>query len=135
MARPTDNETPAPEQPPVQEDRAGRVVVDSRGRNVWQWAKAALDSTSILLKRLENQDLALEPTQTVPIIKATDPRAAAKAPPAGNKQAAPAKPGGKPADDRAAQKSANRSDPTRSDPTRGPKRNDSGGGFDPYNSR
>lgn len=42
---------------------AGRVVIDSRGRNVWQWNDDQLDSTSIMLKRLENAELALEPTR------------------------------------------------------------------------
>lgn len=48
---------------------AGHVEIDSRGRNVWQWndARIDIDSTTILLKRLENDALALEPTQSVPI--------------------------------------------------------------------
>src|SRR6187549_4012135 len=58
-------EAPAPE--PASES-PGKVVVDARGRNVWQWAKDVLDSTSVLLKRLENKDLALEPTRKVPIL-------------------------------------------------------------------
>ena len=128
MGRPVDKETPAREQAPGEEGRPGRVVVDSRGRNVWQWARAALDSTSILLKRLENKDLAIEPTQKVPVVPGADARAATKAPAA--KQNAPNKPGAKPADDRAAHKGAKHPDPTR-----GPKRRDTGGGFDPYNSR
>jgi|SRR5947207_2473759 len=126
MGRPADKETPAPEEKPA--DRPGRVVVDNRGRNVWQWARDAIDSTSILLKRLENKDLAIEPTQKVPVMPGADPQAATKAPAA--KKAAPTKPGAKPADDRAAQKGAKYGDPTR-----GPKRSDTGGGFDPYNSR
>ena len=128
MGRPVDKDTPAPEQAPAAEGRPGRVVVDSRGRNVWQWARDAIDSTSILLKRLENKDLAIEPTQKVPIMGGADPKPATKAPAA--KHAAPSKPGVKPGDDRAAHK------PSRpGDPTRGPKRSDTGGGFDPYNSR
>lgn len=47
----------------------GRVEFDSRGNSVWRWAREVLDSTSILLKRLENTDLALEPTQRVPIAR------------------------------------------------------------------
>src|SRR4029079_9975634 len=66
MAQPKDIET-APPEPPSQEP-AGRVEFDSRGNSVWRWARDVLDSTSILLKRLENKDLALEPTQTVPVI-------------------------------------------------------------------
>src|SRR5204863_7302344 len=106
MGRPADKETPAPEEKPA--DRPGRVVVDNRGRNVWQWARDAIDSTSILLKRLENKDLAIEPTQKVPVMRGADPQAA-KAPAA--KQTAPSKPSAKPADDRAAQKGARHADP------------------------
>lgn len=44
---------------------AGRVVIDSRGRNVWQWNDDQLDSTTIMLARLDNSALALEPTRKV----------------------------------------------------------------------
>ena len=128
MGRPVDKEAPAPEQAPGQEGRAGRVVVDNRGRNIWQWARAAMDSTSILLKRLENTDLAIEPTQKVPVVPGTDAHATGK--PSGAKQAAPSKPAAKPAEGRAAQKGAKHPHPTP-----GLKRRDTGGGFDPYNSR
>ncbi len=47
----------------------GRVEFDSRGNSVWRWAKDVLDSTSMLLKRLDNKDLALEPTQKVPVMR------------------------------------------------------------------
>jgi hypothetical protein len=47
----------------------GKVVSDSRGHNVWQWARDVIESTSVLLKRLENKDLALEPTQKVPVVQ------------------------------------------------------------------
>ena len=52
----------------TRENANGRVVVDSRGRNVWQWndARVDIDSTTILLKRLENDALELETTQNVP---------------------------------------------------------------------
>jgi len=128
MGHPVDKETAPPAETPPNEERAGRVVVDARGRNVWQWAKNAIDSTSILLKRLENKDLALEPTQKVPVMRGADPRATDKA--AAGKQAAPTKPGAKPGDGRTSQKGAKLADPTR-----GPKRSETGGGFDPYNSR
>ncbi len=128
MGRPVDKETPAPEATPLEESRPGRVVVDNRGRNVWQWARNAIDSTSILLKRLENKDLALEPTQKVPVMRGADPQAAAKTPAA--KRTAPTKPGAKTAAGPGIQKGARQADPTR-----GPKRSDTGGGFDPYNSR
>ena len=113
MAQPKDIET-APPEPPSQE-LAGRVEFDSRGNSVWRWARDVLDSTSILLKQLENKDLALEPTQKVPVI--------------GSKKLA--KPG-------------NTSDPTRTAKARASRSlsleaeeggRDKGGGFNPYNKR
>jgi hypothetical protein len=114
MTQPKDIDTVTPE--PASQEPAGRVEFDSRGNSVWRWAKDVLDSTSILLKRLENQDLALEPTQTVPVI--------------GSKKVA--KPG-------------NTSDPTRAAKARPKTRSlsleaeeggrDKGGGFNPYNKR
>ena len=85
---------------------AGRVEIDSRGNSVWRWARDVLESTSVLLKRLENHDLALEPTQKVPIA-----RAAKKAPGKAERRGAT---------------SLSVEEPTRPD---------NGGGFDPYNSR
>ena len=113
MAQPKDIETVHPS--PASQEPAGRVEFDSRGNSVWRWARDVLDSTSILLKRLENKDLALEPTQTVPVI--------------GSKKLA--KPG-------------NTSDPTRSAKSRTSRSlsleaeeggRDKGGGFNPYNKR
>jgi hypothetical protein len=57
-----------PREPP------GRVEVDSRGHNVWRWSRETNDSTSVVLKRLDNDDLALEPTQRVPVVPGSDPR-------------------------------------------------------------
>jgi hypothetical protein len=85
---------------------AGRVEIDSRGNSVWRWARDIIESTSVLLKRLENHDLALEPTQKVPIASA--------------KKKAPGK------SDRRGATSLSVAEPTD---------RDSGGGFDPYNSR
>jgi hypothetical protein len=62
MSRPLDkdgDEAKAPDD----DNRPGRVEFDSRGNSVWRWARDVLESTSIMLKRLENKDLALEPTQ------------------------------------------------------------------------
>lgn len=61
----TDKDKPTLER----ESANGRVVVDGRGRNVWRWndARIDIDSTTILLKRLENDALQLETTQNVPI--------------------------------------------------------------------
>lgn len=47
---------------------AGRVAVDSRGRNVWQWNDDQLDSTTIMLARLDNDALAIEPTRRQPTL-------------------------------------------------------------------
>ena len=111
MAQTKDTETP--EQPASQEP-AGRVEFDSRGNSVWRWARDVLDSTSVLLKRLENKDLSLAPTQKVPVL--------------GSKKLS--KPG-------------KTSDPTKvAKPRRNPLSiadddggRDQGGGFNPYNSR
>lgn len=47
---------------------AGRdVETDARGRNVWHWNGEQLDSTTIMLSRLDNDALELEPTRSVPI--------------------------------------------------------------------
>lgn len=51
----------------VDGNSAGRVAVDGRGRNVWQWNEEQLDSTTIMLSRLDNDSLELEPTRSVPI--------------------------------------------------------------------
>ena len=132
MGRPDDQQSsapaPLPEETPVEESRAGRVVVDARGRNVWQWAKAAVDSTSILLKRLENKELALEPTQKVPVMGGAKAQSGKQA---ASKPGASEKPGAKAAVDRTAQKGEKK----RPSPLGGKSRGDGGGGFDPYNSR
>lgn len=41
----------------------GGVTEDSRGRSVWQWNDYRLDSTTVLLRKLENTALELEPTR------------------------------------------------------------------------
>ena len=48
------------------ESAAGRVEFNG-GKAVWQWAQDANDSTSILIKSLDNPDLELEVTQRTPI--------------------------------------------------------------------
>ncbi len=98
--------------PPASEP-AGKVEFDSRGNSVWRWARDVLESTSVLLKRLENKDLALEPTQKVPVVGGAS--AAQKGKPGVPNQSEPKSSGFHPAKKR--------------DPR------DTGGGFDPYNSR
>ena len=111
MALPKDKEPETSEQA-VGQEPAGRVEFDSRGNSVWRWAKDVLESTSVLLKRLENKDLAIEPTQKVPVMRA-------------GKADKTAKPDKKPARAKAADLSM----------AAEPGQRDSGGGFDPYNSR
>ena len=118
-----DVEQPEPPAADPATERAGKVVVDSRGRNVWKWAKDVIDSTSVLLKRLENKDLALEPTRKVPVLSGQPAEKAAK--PKGAKQ----RDSQESAADEAESKSAARHPAMQRDRTR------DGGGFDPYNSR
>jgi hypothetical protein len=114
MSRPNDKEVEGGEQQPRQP--AGRVVHDSRGKAVWRWACDVLESTSVLLKRLENRDLAIEPTQKVPVMRG----ASAKAPAQGKARSVDSED-----DDFAPRHPA----------AARTKRRDTGGGFDPYNSR
>ena len=121
-----DVEQPEPPATDPTTERAGKVVVDSRGRNVWKWAKDVIDSTSVLLKRLENKDLALEPTRKVPILSGGEEPDEKGAKPKAAKQRSSKEP----AADEADSKSAARHPALQRERTR-----DSGGGFDPYNSR
>jgi hypothetical protein len=104
-----DAEQPVPE--PV-----GKVEFDSRGNSVWRWARDVLESTSVLLKRLENKDLALEPTQKVPVMRGAD-----RAP----KGSASERKGATPRESKSGVQH----------PAAPRERHDGGGGFDPYNSR
>lgn len=94
---------------------AGRVEFDSRGNSVWRWARDVIESTSVLLKKLENKDLALEPTQRLPVMGGADPA---------RKSAKPA-----------AKRMEWEPDPRPRHPALQRERRDRGGGFDPYNSR
>jgi hypothetical protein len=115
MSRVPDKDVADTEQPA--EEPAGKVEFDSRGNSVWRWARDVLESTSVLLKRLDNKDLALEPTQKVPIMGGRDRVKSAK----------------KGAAERA------EPEPLSLDPLhpalQRERRRDGGGGFDPYNSR
>ena len=99
--------------PPASEP-AGKVEFDSRGNSVWRWARDVLESTSVLLKRLDNKDLALEPTQKVPIMRGAGAASGAK-----NSTTA---------------KQPESKAPERH-PAKKPDPRDGAGGFDPYNSR
>lgn len=53
----------------------GRVARDRAGQTVWQWTEEeSRDSTSVLLKFLDNDALSLEPTQAVPVPADAAPR-------------------------------------------------------------
>jgi hypothetical protein len=116
MSRAPHKDVDDTDQPPANEP-AGKVEFDSRGNGVWRWARDVIESTSVLLKRLDNKDLALEPTQKVPVVPdvVQQPKKGAK-PQAGAEK--------KPADAKAAHPAMQR------ERSRG-----GGGGFDPYNSR
>jgi hypothetical protein len=103
----------------------GKVIVDSRGHSVWQWAKDVIENTSVLLKRLENKDLALESTQKVPVLPGEEPGEKGASPKATKRAESNAK-----AAKDAASKSAHFHPAIKPDQNR-----DRGGGFDPYNSR
>jgi hypothetical protein len=135
MGKPQDKNATGGERRAKDAGRAGHVEVDARGRNVWRWAREGIDSTSVLLKGLENKDLALEPTQKVPVVPADDPRAKTTGGRPADARALPATPGTKnePAAKRsAAKRSAGKG---AQGPARNEARRDRGGGFDPYNSR
>jgi hypothetical protein len=107
-------------EPPTDDSRPGRVEVDSRGNSVWRWARNVLDTTSVLLKRLENKDLALEPTRKVPVLGGKAAASAARSAGRGSQDAA------------SPTQSRSRSG---AKPAPGGTSRDGGGGFDPYNSR
>jgi hypothetical protein len=108
---------------PVAEEPVGKVVIDSRGHNVGQWARDVIESTSVLLKRLENKDLALEPTRKVPVVRDAEPAKGPKSDKPG------AKAGGAKETD-----AAQRHPALQREREREPRR-DGSRGFDPYNSR
>jgi hypothetical protein len=110
MANRTDSSR---EKPTVTTDHgsAGRLEVDAAGNRVWRWASDSSDSTSILIKKLDNTSLSLEPTLKVPV--AGD---GATNTPMRNAPTRPANPKQKPLS-------------VTTD------KRDRDGGFDPYNSR
>lgn len=116
MAKPAEDDTRTSAAVTTDHGAAGGIEVDRQGNRVWRWAREVLDSTSILLKRLENQDLALEPTQKVPVVPATRQAAAPGAP-------------------KADAKPAKRKERIELSVAPEPGGRDGLGGFDPYNSR
>jgi hypothetical protein len=112
------NSPPEPAAEPV-----GRVEVDARGRNIWRWARDVIDSTSVLLKRLDNKDLALEPTQRVPVVRA-DPA---------SKHGAAAKGAPTATGKKSAHEAVTSDEAAKHPALQRQRRGD--GGFDPYNSR
>ena len=91
MSRVHDKDVDNTDQPPASEP-AGKVEFDSRGNSVWRWARDVIESTSVLLKRLENKDLALEPTQKVPVMRGAGRSAEAGAKAAGRAERRQAEP-------------------------------------------
>ena len=118
MARPAEDDDTRKPVVTTDHGAAGRIEVDRQGNRVWRWARDMIDSTSILLKRLENQDLALEPTQKVPVAPA----------------AKPAKPRDASRDAKTAKRGPRHERLELSMAAEAGGR-DSAGGFDPYNSR
>jgi hypothetical protein len=92
----------------LKDNEAGRVVADPEG-NRWQWDSD--EATSHLLKKLHNEELAIEQTDIHPTPPAKakpqdTPAREAKSPTAASPSLRPAKPGGR----------------------------DAGGGFNPYDN-
>lgn len=119
--------------------KPGGSAVDARGRNVWHFHGESIDSTSVMLEKLDNPSLALEPTLKT---RQLDPGKES----AGGKTPAGKAPGGKPTAPGA------RKPPAEGKDDQGRKRDfggttqsfeqryevkpggkNRGGGFDPYN--
>ncbi|HSG64650.1 MAG TPA: hypothetical protein VLD39_06605 [Gammaproteobacteria bacterium] len=111
----------------IEHDEAAGRVEFKGGKAVWQWADHEGDSTSILLKSLENPDLELEKTHNTPLPRKLDPKTAAKA-----KAKTETKAGGKPESGKRT-KLKSEDNPWDLPKNRGGGGSSSGGGFDPYN--
>lgn len=132
MGSPSDKKPAEASEATAKNNRPGRVEVDARGRNVWRWnTNGEGDSTSVLLKRLDNDALALEPTQKVQKLKKPGEAPAVPAKP-GAKSAAPA---GKPSSAAAGKPAPKAKSAQGGFAIERQSHEKGGGGFDPYNSR
>lgn len=102
----------------IKHDKAAGRVEFKGGKAVWQWSKDQNESTSILLKSLENPDLELEKTQRTPIARQPDPK---HAKPAAKEQA------------KAGESAKKKGREPDGDNPWGLPQDERGGGFDPYN--
>lgn len=77
----------------IKHDNAAGRVEFKGGKAVWQWAQEQNDSTSILLKSLDNPELELEKTRRTPISRPQQGKPPAKrgAKPEAQKSSAEAK--------------------------------------------
>jgi hypothetical protein len=91
----------------VKDNPAGKVVADPEG-NRWEWNQADEDETSRLLRKLQNDELAIEQTDLV--ANPVPPRRGATA------------------------KKAAQREPERSRPLKKSGARDAGGGFNPYDN-
>ncbi|HEU4616515.1 MAG TPA: hypothetical protein VFV10_00655 [Gammaproteobacteria bacterium] len=102
----------------AQKHTPGHVEFDSRGNSVWRWNVEQGDSTSVLLKSLEIDDLELEPTRSARAPRGEMPSRLPNKPAAG-------KP--KPGNAEKVRKGKNTLEAEE------PPRIEGAGGFDPYN--
>jgi hypothetical protein len=88
---------------PLKDNAAGKVVADEAGSR-WEWNRAQQDDTSRLLRKLNNDELAIEQTNIRP----------------------------RPYSARGTRRAAAGSPPSK--PLKQPASRDAGGGFDPYDN-